>query len=268
MDLLNVQTWVQPQQLEDVSQWQPGWAWLAGGTWLFSEPQPNLTTLVDINQFNWSELEVTPEGLTIGATCTMAQLLELDAPAEWTAVAALKQAVHELASFKVQGSATVVGNVCLALPASTFAPVMVLLGARYEILSPSGKSRWVAAWEFQTGAKQTQLQLGEVMRRIHVPTDYLSWPVSYRRLCLASAGIAVTIVVAAKNPATGQLRFAIGGGIPAPVLLEMAAAETDYEAALDQEIPADRWLQNVTGGAAYRRAMSAVLMQRCADAIA
>lgn len=267
MDLLNVEAVVQPRALEDMPQWQPGWAWLAGGTWLFSEPQPGLTILVDMGRLDWSELTITTEGMEIGATCTMSQLLRLEVPAEWRAIAALKQAVHELASFKVQNSATVVGNICLALPASTFAPVMVLLGARYEILSPTGESRWMDAAAFQTGARQTQLQPGEVMRRIVIPPEFLSWEVCYRRLCLASAGIAVAIVVAARNPASGQMRYAIGGGIPAPVLLELGAEEVSFEAILDDVISSDRWLNNVTGGPEYRRAMTAVLMGQCFDVL-
>ncbi|PSN11984.1 carbon monoxide dehydrogenase [filamentous cyanobacterium CCP5] len=267
MDLLNVEAVVQPRALEDVPQWQPGWAWLAGGTWLFSEPQPHLTTLVDMGHLGWSELSVTSEGIEIGATCAMAKLLGLEIPAEWPAIAALNQAVHELASFKVQGTATIVGNICLALPASTFAPVMVLLGARYQILSSSGESRWLDAADFQTGACQTQLEPGEVMRRILIPTDFLTWEVCYRRLCLASAGIAVAIAVAARNPAREQMRYAIGGGLPAPVLLELGAEEVSFGAVLDDVIPRDRWLDNVTGGADYRRAMTAVLMGQCFDAL-
>lgn len=266
MDLLNVDTFVQPKTWEEVPAWQPGWAWLAGGTWLFSEPQPNLKTLVDLNQFGWSELEVSSRGIIIGATCPMVKLLELETSADWPGVSILKQAVHELASFKVQGSATVVGNICLALPASTFAPVMVLLGAQYEILSPDGGSRWIPAQAFQTAARHTLLRPGEVMRRIHIPPDWLSWQADYRRLCLASAGIAVTIVVAARNPVTAALRYAIGGAIPAPILLEIAATD-EVESALEAAIAPTTWLNNVTGSAPYRRAMTAVLMRRCAHTL-
>ncbi len=34
----------------------PGDAWLAGGTWLFSEPQPGLRRLLDLNSLDWPAL--------------------------------------------------------------------------------------------------------------------------------------------------------------------------------------------------------------------
>ena len=43
--------------------WQDGDAWLAGGTWLFSEPQPHLRRLTDVTSFNWAPLAVSERGL-------------------------------------------------------------------------------------------------------------------------------------------------------------------------------------------------------------
>ena len=80
MDLHGVETYLRPTDLEGVRNWQPGWAWLAGGTWMFSEAQPQIRTLVDMQGLGWSELEVTPEGLTIGATCIMSRLLQVPYP--------------------------------------------------------------------------------------------------------------------------------------------------------------------------------------------
>ena len=34
-------------------EWQDGDAWLAGGTWLFSEPQTGLRRLVDLTALGW-----------------------------------------------------------------------------------------------------------------------------------------------------------------------------------------------------------------------
>ena len=36
--------------------WCPGDAWLGGGTWLFSEPQPEITRLIDLTAFGWPAL--------------------------------------------------------------------------------------------------------------------------------------------------------------------------------------------------------------------
>jgi len=34
-------------------EWRNGFAWLAGGTWLFSEPQPETDTLIDLGHLGW-----------------------------------------------------------------------------------------------------------------------------------------------------------------------------------------------------------------------
>lgn len=264
MDLHQVETYLRPTDLQQIQHWQPGWAWLAGGTWMFSEPQPQVKTLVDMQELGWSELEVTPEGLTIGATCIMSHLLRFSYPEPWTAVKVLHRAVQELASFKVQNAATVTGNLCLALPASTFAPAMVALGASYEILPLEGSPYQVPALDFQTGAKQTILKPGEVLRKIRIPQASLVWQVNYRRICVATAGVAVSIVVAAYNPQTSQVRFGVGAAVAAPRLIEFAHIPSMAElvAALDTEIPLIDFMHDQSASASYRRHVTQVLMER------
>ena len=73
--------------------WRDGDAWLAGGTWLFSEPQPGLKRLLDLRAFGWPSLRAGPGGLEIAATCTLAELAAMAgtavaAPARFSASAA------------------------------------------------------------------------------------------------------------------------------------------------------------------------------------
>lgn len=274
MDLHRVETYLRPTQPQDIPHWESGWAWLAGGTWLFTEPQPHVHTLVDMQRLGWDELDATADELIIGATCTMSQLLAFPYPPHWSGFRALQSAVHELASFKIQNMATIAGNLCLALPASTFAPVMVLFNAHYDIRPIAGDPYTVSAQTFQTGAKTTLLQPGDVLRRIRIPADVLEWRVSYRRICVATAGIAVSIVVAALNPKTGQLRFGIGSCIPAPRLIEWAIeldavppTLTDLQTLLDQHISLEAFIDDETASADYRRHVTAVLMQRSLDEV-
>ena len=86
----------------------PGEALLAGGTWLFSEPQPAVSGLVDLTTLGWPDWEELPDVLRLGATCTVEHAL--DAP--WGPAAALARACADsfLMSFKVQHVATIGGN--------------------------------------------------------------------------------------------------------------------------------------------------------------
>lgn len=264
MDLYSVETYLRPKLLREVKDWQPDWNWLAGGTWIFSEVQPQVKTLVDMQQFNWSEIEVSPEGLSIGAMCVQNDLLDFAFPAAWTATAALKDAVRELASFKLSHAATVGGNICLALSASTFVPAMVALNANYEIWRPNGEPYLVNAIDFQTAPQQTILQLGEVLRRIKIPIWNLAqWRTSFKRMAVCTAGYAIAIVVTAYHPQTQQVRFGIGGSVKSPHLIEFDTVPTaeQIDAAIS-ELPLQIYIDDERGSATYRRHLTQVLMQR------
>ena len=54
--------------------WRDGDAWLAGGTWLFSDQQPDLRRLIDLMPLGWDTLAASDAGLEIGAMCTIRDL--------------------------------------------------------------------------------------------------------------------------------------------------------------------------------------------------
>lgn len=63
MDLNRVTEFYQPTSLATVPKWKEGFAWLAGGTWLFSEPQPSVCALIDLDTLSWPALQLLPQGL-------------------------------------------------------------------------------------------------------------------------------------------------------------------------------------------------------------
>jgi len=65
MDLNTITEVMRPADADAVKKWESGYAWLAGGTWLFSEPQVKTHTLIDLQSLNWPALTVSPEGLKI-----------------------------------------------------------------------------------------------------------------------------------------------------------------------------------------------------------
>jgi CO/xanthine dehydrogenase FAD-binding subunit len=169
-----------------------------------------------------------------------------------------------LASFKIQHVATVGGNLCLALPAGTLAPAMVVLEAQYDILPLNNSPYTVSALDFQTGARQTLLQPGDVLRHIRIPAASLSWQVGYRRLCMASAGIALSIVVAAYDPTTGRVRVGLGAAVDYPRLLEFPSVPTPDELAVafETQVPASDWIEDGVASSEYRRHVTQVLVAR------
>ena len=266
MDLDNIETYLRPTHLEAVQNWNQGWAWLAGGTWLFSEPQPHLNTLVDLEPLGWSEIEFDGERLALGATCTLTQLLSYPWSAEWRAIAALKSAISALAaSFKVTHLATIGGNLCLALAVGVMAPVMVLLDATYEIWSPNAAPRYVAARDFQLGIQKTVLQPGEVLRRVWISQSSLLWHSAFQRMGIAATDPALSLVVTAWNPQTTAIRISLGACVPAPHLLEFLQKPTPEQ--LTDDLQTVNWLEDVRASAFYRQQVTKVLIERTLQAL-
>src|SRR5258708_8493472 len=118
MDLNTIAEIARPNRNGKGIDWREGDAWLAGGTWLFSEPQPHLRRLIDLHTLGWEPLTVGENGLEIAATCPIAKLVALAAPPAWTAAPLIGECCRSfLSSFKIWNTATVGGNICMSLPA-------------------------------------------------------------------------------------------------------------------------------------------------------
>src|SRR5262245_5833005 len=144
MDLNTISEVTRPSTRAEVGAWRTGDAWLAGGTWLFSEPQPHLRRLIDLEGLRWEPLRVSEQGLAIAATCKIGQLDALVAPAGWRAAPLIRQCCRSLlASFKVLNVATVGGNVCMSLPAGAMTSLTAALEGVCTIWQRDGGERRV-----------------------------------------------------------------------------------------------------------------------------
>src|ERR1700722_5751643 len=102
MNLTTIAEVKRPASVDDVDGWRDGYAWLAGGTWLFSEPQVAVNTLIDLPSLGWAPLTVTQAGLEIAATCRIVELHEFKGPTEWRAAPLFAQCIDAfLMSFKI-----------------------------------------------------------------------------------------------------------------------------------------------------------------------
>jgi CO/xanthine dehydrogenase FAD-binding subunit len=82
VNLNTITTVKRPHSLEEIDGWRSGNAWLAGGTWLFSEPQIHTDTLIDLELLRWPSLTQREDELEIGATCRIAELYAFRARSE------------------------------------------------------------------------------------------------------------------------------------------------------------------------------------------
>jgi CO/xanthine dehydrogenase FAD-binding subunit len=134
MDLDTITEIKRPTAADEITQWRDGYAWLAGGIWLFSEPQFATDTLIDLYQLDWPALQISDAGIEIAATCRIAEVFRFAAAAEGRAMPLVRECCNAfLASFKIWNAATVGGNICMSLPAGPMISLTVALEARYTL---------------------------------------------------------------------------------------------------------------------------------------
>ena len=238
--------------------WRDGDAWLGGGTWLFSQPQPRLTRLLDLSAFGWTPVRESADGVLIAATCTLAELARWQAArsrhAPGTVLA--RQCCHALlGSFKVHNVATVGGNICLSLPAGPMTSLACALDGTLLLRGPGDGTRRVPAADFVTGDGRNVLRPGELLTHVWLPSAALSAQAAFRQLSLSPVGRSAVLVIARRDPA-GTAAVTVTASTPRPVQLSFPAPPAPAEAlaALDAADPA--YLDDVHGGGAWRAAMT------------
>jgi CO/xanthine dehydrogenase FAD-binding subunit len=242
--------------LDGESAWQEGDSWLAGGTWLFSEPQPNLRRLLDLRALGWQPLEVSDAGLRIAATCTIAELYAFPGRADWPASWLIDECCRAfLASFKIWNTATVGGNICMSLPAGPMTSLATSLEGVYTLTALDGSQREVPAIEFVTGNHQNVLQPGELLRAIDLPATALRKRAAFRRMSMTHLGRSTGLLVGTTPSTEGPLVLTVSAATNHPIQLtfaDMPDARSLRER-LHDEIPDAAYFDDVHGTPEYRK---------------
>ncbi|MDQ2811583.1 MAG: FAD binding domain-containing protein [Actinomycetota bacterium] len=244
--------------------WRPGDAWLAGGTWLFSEPQPALTRLLDLRAFGWPALRVSQAGLEIAATCTLAELARLQVP-QWRAAPLIGQCCAALlGSFKVWNEATVGGNLCLALPAGPMISLTAALEGQCVIWSPDGAPRRVPVADFVTGPGRCVLRPGELLRSVQLPATALNGTTAFRQLSLSPVGRSAALVIGRRS-AAGTLVLTVTAATTRPVQLRFATTPAPDQLQASLAAAAPPYYDDVHGSPAWREAITGYLAREVLD---
>jgi CO/xanthine dehydrogenase FAD-binding subunit len=253
MDLNTVVDVQRPSSSDQVTQWRDGYAWLAGGTWLFSEPQTGTDTLFDLERLNWPPLQTSAAGLDIAATCRIADLYRFAGPAEWRAAPLFRGCCNAfLASFKIWNMATVGGNICMSLPAGPMISLTTALEGIYTLWPRNVPPREVQAVDFVTGNHANVLRQGELLRSIHLPAAALEKRFAFRHASLTKLGRSAALLIGTQSK--GDLLLTITAATPRPVQLRFAHVPSAVELrrAIDARIPADGYFDDVHGSAEYK----------------
>jgi CO/xanthine dehydrogenase FAD-binding subunit len=268
VDLNSVEVVSTPTSREELWPLGPGDALLAGGTWLFSEPQPHLRRLVDITGLGWRPIVLDDNGIELAATCTIAEVSRLSAslPADWIAAPLLRRCCTALlASFKIWDSATIGGNICLSFPAGAMISLASALDGRVRVWRADGGDYEVPVAAFVTGMSTNVMAFGDVLRSVRLPAHAMRARTAFRKLAPSPLGRSGVVVIGRRDAAGDGGRF----------VLSVTAATTrpfvfDFPSLPDAEalrtahatIPDDAWTVDPHGDPDWRRAMTLLLAEQ------
>ncbi|MDR3224817.1 MAG: xanthine dehydrogenase family protein subunit M [Clostridiales Family XIII bacterium] len=248
---------------------------LAGGTDLIPKMKAGVRTPGHVISLKAVEaqdyIEYGECGLSIGPKATLWQIEQSDAVRQSSP--ALYEAVRSMASTQIRNFATLVGNICNAVPSADTAPALLVYGAEVRICGSSG-SRVCPIGTFFTGVCRTVCAPDEYVAEIRLPVPsgdafgrYAKYTVR-RALELAMVGVAVYAEV--KNGVAEDIRIALGAVAPTPIRARYAEDLLIGNALTDEAIcaaaDAAAWqdaspISDIRASAGYRREIVRLLVR-------
>ncbi|TWF90494.1 FAD binding domain-containing protein [Kitasatospora viridis] len=255
---MDLNTVVELRDARSRETWRPGDAWLGGGTYLFSEPQPHLRRLIDLSRTGWPPLTETPDGgLEIAATCTVAQLFRH--PLNRPAAVLVEQCCHAfLASWKIWNMATIGGNLCNSLPAGPMISLAAALDGVCRLVAQSGAVREVPVAEFVTGAGRNVLRPGELLRAVTLPARALDSRTAFRQASLYGLGRSGALLIGRRDPQDDSCTLTLTASTVRPIQLRFPFppnAEAVREA-VEFGVRPEEYFDDIHGLPQWRRHMT------------
>ena len=254
----------------------PGAMLLAGGTDVVPFLRDDVITpevVIDIKDVpGLAGIEIEGDSLRIGALVTFSDLIASAIAAD--VVPMLVEAALTVASVGVRNRATVVGNVCSAVPSCDAGPPLLAYEASMDVIGPAGE-RSIPILEWFLGPRSQALGAGEIVTGVSIPVlpahgGCYAKLSRYRGEDLAQVGVAVV--------AMPSKRYRVAYGAVGPVPFRVPEIE-EYLVGrdLDSEtfaglqpliIEAIAPIDDIRASKEYRTHMSRVMLERSLAAAA
>lgn len=244
---------------------------LAGGTDLVCWLRENMVTpeaLVDIKGVpGLDRIVLDGDLLSIGSLVTFTDLIESDVVRSKAPV--LAEMAKQVASVGLRNRATLVGNICAAVPCCDSGPVLLALDAEIVVLGTGGE-RVVPMAQWFKAPRKTALTDGEFVTGLRIRLPKGRWGAVFAKLGrykgedLAQAS--VTVTATERN----EYRVAFGSVAPTPVraarVEALLAGKTIDDALIAQAVALvvqeTRPITDIRASKEYRLHMCEVMLAR------
>ncbi len=189
------------EALQHLSKYKSKARLLAGGTDVvvkIKDGQDFPEVVIDLKGIDgFSKLDFYGNELFIGPNVTFSDLIESEIVREKFVI--LWESAKTVASVGIRNRATVVGNICSAVPSLDSGPALLVYEADVLVKSSSGE-RKIPITEWFTGPKKTALKEDEIVTGIIVPLPKEKHSGRYEKLAryagedLAQAGIGILVL--------------------------------------------------------------------------
>jgi CO/xanthine dehydrogenase FAD-binding subunit len=247
---------------------------IAGGTTVYELAKrgmiPNIEALIDIQFVNLDHVTEGEDGLHIGATCTLTDLLSNNSFGR-PGYAALGDALREVRPVQVRNVATIGGEVCASLSFFDLPPALVAVNASAQAVSSAGE-RNIPLEKFWIDYFLTTLKRGELVRELIVPKPPPKTGSAFLKLgrtaddfALVNVGAQVTLddgeVCASTRIALGGVAKTIIRATKVEKLLEGRRLDAETIVAATQPLEELKPVASIHGGPEYKRELAKILVR-------
>jgi carbon-monoxide dehydrogenase medium subunit len=196
----------------------------------------------------------------------------VESPLVTAGCAVLAEAGRHIGDVQVRNRGTIGGSIAHADPAADYLPVLAVLGA--TIVARSARAeRAIPAADFFVDIMFTALEPDELVAEVRVPKVGPGTGAAYRRLARVEGSFAIVNAAAVVGP--GDVRVAIGGIGPRPVVVDLTevtggqvtASSLDAVASVVRDAVGEPY-GDLNGDPEYRREMAVVFARRAVAAAA
>lgn len=254
--------------------------YLAGGTDIVPKAQNGLLppgNLIDLSKIaELKTIEEREDNLFIGSLATHSQIQESPLLRRYAEV--LSQSCGEVGSPQIRNLGTIGGNCANASPAGDSIPALYVLEAKIHLTGAQNSERTLPIEQFFLGPGKTVLNKGEIISGFSIPKNSQRRGIFLKigqRKALAISKVSLAFCARIEEQKYRGVRIALGSVAPTVIrvpkveeMLEGQSFSLELAAGVKaQIIAAARPIDDIRSLAAYRSAMTGVLLEKALTVI-